>query len=153
MKKIRLDKNAYLQRGYPCHITICSRRNEEIFLKEKYTTCCMDLLESLCKEYALRPLAYCFMPDHIHVIVVVEGNRSIIAFVQAFKSRATIESYKHGFQGKIFQPRFYDRFIRSDQNLENEIKYVLENPVRSGIVEDYPDYPYSKCFYDIKGEL
>lgn len=83
------------------------------------------------------------------MIIVVEGDKSIIALVQAFKSKATIESYEHGFEEKIFQPRFYDRFIRSNKNLENEIKYVLENPVRSGIVEDYRDYPYSKCFYGI----
>jgi putative transposase len=149
MKKIRLDKNAYLQQGYPCHITICSQQNQQIFVKGKFTCACMELLESLCQEYSIRPFVYCFMPDHIHMIVAVEGNISIIAFVQTFKSKATIESYKHDFEGKIFQSRFYDRFIRSDQNLQNEIRYVLENPVRAGIVVDYRDYPYSKCFYDI----
>lgn len=147
MKKIRLDKDAYIQQGYPCHITICSRKNEEIFLTHKFTTRCMDLLESLCKEYEIRPLAYCFMPDHIHTIIVADGNKSIIAFVQAFKSKATIESYGHGFEGKIFQARFYDRFIRTDQSLENEIRYVLENPVRKGLVDDSSKYPYSGCFF------
>ena len=113
----------------------------------------MYILETLSEEYAIRLFVYCFMPDHIHLIVTVEGEKSIIAFIQAFKSKATLESYKHAFSGKIFQSRFYDRFIRSDQSLIDEIKYILENPVRRGIVDDFRKYPYSKCFYDIKDGL
>lgn len=124
-------------------------QNEEIFINHNFTTSCMYILDTLSEEYAIRLFVYCFMPDHIHLIGTVEGEKSIIAFVQAFKSKATLESYKHAFSGKIFQSRFYDRFIRSDQSLIDEIKYILENPVRRGIVDDYRKYPDSKCFYDL----
>lgn len=106
----------------------------------------MTVLEMLFKQFKMKPLVYCFMPDHIHMIIIVDGDKSIVSFVQAFKSKATIESYRFGFKGKIFQSRFFDRFIRTSQNLENEIRYILENPVRKGLVEDYSRYPYSKCF-------
>jgi hypothetical protein len=68
--------------------------------------------------------------------------------VQAFKSKATLESYRHDFEGRIFQTRFYDRFIRTYESLENEIRYVLENPVRNGLVKDSAEYRYSKCFLE-----
>jgi len=110
----------------------------------------MNILEVLSREYSMRLFVYCFMPDHIHMIITVEGKNSIIAFIQAFKSKVTLEPYKHCFEGKIFQARFYDRFIRTDQSLEDELRYILENPVRKGLVDDYKKYPYSKCFYNIE---
>jgi putative transposase len=148
MKKIRLDKGAYFQTGYPCHITTCALGGKRIFEKGEFTFHCMELLESYCVNYKMTLFVYCFMPDHIHIILTADGEKSIIELVQAFKGKSTVDSYKFGLQGKIFQSRFYDRFIRTYQSLENEIRYVLENPVRRGLVNNYKDYPYSKCFLE-----
>jgi putative transposase len=148
MRKIRLPEDAYFQTGYPCHITICSLNGKPIFGLKEFTLHCMELLESLCDKFEIQIYVYCFMPEHIHIILTVEGPKSIIELVQAFKGKSTIESYKFGYQERIYQTRFFDRFIRTNQSLENEIRYVLENPVRRGLVESYRDYPFSKCFIE-----
>jgi putative transposase len=148
MKKIRLNKDAYLQTGYPCHITICSLNGNPIFESKEFTFHCLELLESLCDKFEIQLYVYCFMPEHIHIILTVEGQKSIIELVQDFKGKSTIESYNFDYKGKIYQTRFFDHFIRTDQSLENEIRYVLENPVRRGLVENYRDYPFCKCFIE-----
>ena len=80
------------------------------------------------------------------MMVSVRGEKSIIDLVRAFKSRATIDSRRYGYRDRIFQPRFYDHFARTMKDLENEINYVLLNPVRKGLASEIGDYPYSKWF-------
>lgn len=146
MKKIRLDKEIYAQEGRPCHVTICASEGLSPFSNDKFTVHAMGLLESLCSKYKIFIYVYCFMPDHVHIILSVRGEKSIVGIVQAFKSKVTIESRKYGFLGRIFQPRFYDRFIRNFEALEREIRYVLNNPVRKGLAAEPDQYPYSRCF-------
>ena len=148
MKKIRLDKEVYFQYGRPCHLTVCSKFDIPIFVNREFTLRCMELLESLCEKQEFLIYVYCFMPDHLHLIVSVKGEESIIGLVQAFKSLATRESYRHGFKGRIFQARFYDHFLRTWEDLEKHIRYVLENPIRRGLVRNSEDYQYCRCFLE-----
>jgi len=148
MKKIRLEREVYHQCGYPCRITICSFEESSIFTNANFTYHCMDLLESSCKKYDFFLSVYCFMPDHLHLVVSIRGEKSIFDLMAAFKSYATRDSRAFGFKGRIFQPRFHDHFIRTPENFENSIMYILNNPVRKGLVADYSEYPFCKCFIE-----
>jgi len=88
------------------------------------------------------------MPDHLHLVVSIRGEKSIFDLMAAFKSYATRDSRAFGFKGRIFQPRFHDHFIRTPENFENSIMYILNNPVRKGLVADYSEYPFCKCFIE-----
>lgn len=41
-----------------------------------------------------------------------------------------------------WQKDFYDHIIRDERELHRQIKYVLENPVRKGMVSDGRRYPF-----------
>lgn len=146
MKRIRLDPEIYAQEGRACHVTICSFDAQPIFTNHAFTIHCMRLFESLCHEYRIFIYAYCFMPDHLHTVISVRGQKSIIDLVRAFKSKTTIDSRRYGYQGRIYQPRFYDHFARTMKDLENEINYILSNPVRRGLAAEICDYPHSRWF-------
>lgn len=146
MKKIRLDAEIYAQEGRACHVTICSFSAQLLFINDAFTVHCMGLLESLCQKYQIFTYAYCFMPDHLHMVISVRGEKSILDLVRAFKSKATIDSRQYGFEGRIFQSRFYDHFIRTMKDLENEINYILLNPLRKGLTPENHGYPYGRCF-------
>ncbi len=146
MKKIRLDHEVYHECGYPCQITIRCVDGTAAFRQPEITHHCMDLLESICKKYDFFLSVYCFMPDHLHFIASLRGERSIFDLLAAFKSLATRNSRAFGFKGRLFQPRFHDHFIRTPENYENAIRYILNNPVRWELVLEYGEYPFSKCF-------
>jgi putative transposase len=118
----------------------------ETFTIYDFVMSCTELLENLADKYSMKLYAYCFMPDHVHFVVSVQGDKSIIDLIAAFKSVSTKASWKFGFEGKLYQRRFYDRFIRKDEDLNEVILYILNNPVRKGIVQKWEDYRYSKCF-------
>jgi putative transposase len=143
MKKIRLPEEVYLMKYHPCIITICTRESYHYFENSSFTLLCIDVLIDLATKNNLRLFAYCFMPDHVHLVIAVHGDKSIIDFVRKYKSISTIKSRKYGFQDKIYQGRFHDRFIRKEEGLNNAILYVLNNPVRKGLVKRWEDYPYS----------
>ncbi len=89
-----------------------------------------------------RVLAFCVMPDHVHVVVAL--NRIPPGrFVQAAKSIATRNLRDTGTHTSVWQRGYYDHVIRRRDGLFRSIRYVLLNPVRKGLVDCWWEWPYS----------
>ena len=124
-------------------ITICTRDILPLFNNHNFTMECIRILNDFCKQYKFELYCYCFMPDHVHFIASVHGHHSIFDLVAMFKSLTTKKSREFDCKDSIYQSRFYDHFIRSEKELNEKINYILENPVRKGIVENWSEYPFS----------
>ena len=76
--------------------------------------------------------AYCFMPNHLHAIVIIEKESvSLSDVIQAFKSvttRAYNKTVLPENKNKLWQSSFYDEIIRSDAMLYEIRKYIMGNP-------------------------
>ena len=46
-------------------------------------------------------------------------------------------------RGRLWQDGYYDRILRDDEQTIVVARYILENPVRAGLVEGFDEYPYS----------
>ncbi len=54
---------------------------------------------------------------------------------------------------ELWQINYYDHVLRSDEATEKVARYILENPVRKGLVEDFRNYPFSWCqVFDFVGQ-
>jgi len=124
-------------------VTICTKDRADIFRNTAFTYYCIELLKDLSNKDKIKLYAYIFMPDHIHFIISVRGDKSIIDFIKRFKGNSTQKSHDFGYEGRIYQNRFHDHFIRKEDGLNKTIMYVLNNPVRKGIVDNWEDFPYS----------
>jgi putative transposase len=74
------------------------------------------------------------MPDHLHLIVRVP---SALSPVIASWKRWTAKNL-----GVRWQRDFFDHRIRQSESLREKSEYVLNNPVRAGLVEQSGDWPY-----------
>jgi putative transposase len=83
------------------------------------------------------------MLDHVHLLLSPSHNLSVIAFVAAFKSLSTRLAWEHKHEDRLWQARFFDHFLRHDEAVERVVEYVLNNPVRAGMVADWRGYPFS----------
>jgi len=101
------------------------------------------LLRTACKENNIPLYAYCILPDHAHFLLSASEVQGIIEFVREIKSRSTKIAWQHGYGGKIWQRSFYDHFLRKDEDCRMVANYIINNPVRNGIVEHWKDYPFS----------
>ncbi len=50
----------------------------------------------------------------------------------------TNESWKLGWGGRLWQPRFYDHIVRKSEGIAEVARYIFENPDRKGLADDYP---------------
>jgi putative transposase len=85
--------------------------------------------------------------------LVVEGLRDD-SDLRRFTSRAKQLSayhYKQTFKRRLWQRYGYERVLRGEESTRDVVAYVLENPVRAGLVGTVHDYPYIKSsVYDRK---
>ena len=87
-------------------------------------------------------MAFVVMPDHLHWLVQLIGNRSLSDSVCVVKSgSARIINAAGSSRGTVWQRGFHDRAIRKDDDLVAIARYIVANPLRAGIVRSVADYP------------
>ena len=66
-----------------------------------------------------------------------------MTFVGQFKNLAQREAWRRDIKGTFWQTSFWDHVLRGDERVEPVVEYVVNNPVRSGLVERWCDYRFS----------
>jgi putative transposase len=94
-------------------------------------------------------ICYCIMPNHVHLIIE-NCKRQLFKILQSLKRYTARESNKVlDREGAFWQKESYDHIVKDDDELEDSIVYVLNNPVEAGLVKDWKDWPYSYCKPDL----
>jgi REP element-mobilizing transposase RayT len=89
------------------------------------------------------------MPNHVHMIFTPLVDRqameiySLAEIMDAVKGASAHKVNKMlSRKGRIWQAESFDHVVRSSENLDAKITYVLDNPLRLGLVDDWTDYPW-----------
>jgi putative transposase len=137
-----LHESAYEEPGAICSITIAVKDRAPVFASAAVAAAAVGVL----REHATKTLvivhAYCFMPDHVHLVISPSDACSITTFVGQLKNLVQRAAWKLGVEGSFWQTSFWDHFLRKEEDIETVVAYVLNNPVRKGLVEDWRAYPY-----------
>ncbi len=88
-------------------------------------------------------LTYCVMDNHYHLVLQNTSERMADFFKQVNGQYGTYFRKKYGGRGYVFQDRYKSQLIQDDAYLMVAIAYVLNNPVKAGLVKTYPDYTWS----------
>ncbi len=106
-----------------------------------------EVVASLHRLRANRGLvlyAYALLPDHLHLLLQLPDRRySLSAIMRAFKTYTTRQSWGLGYRGILWQARFHDHIVRRSEDGRRVAAYILENPVRTGLVERADGYSWS----------
>jgi putative transposase len=116
------------------HVVITTKDRSRRLLDSETVTGC---LIASAARYRCQIAAYCFMPDHVHLLVTGGEGTSLVRFVQHFK-QATGRRYRG-----LWQRSFYDHILRDEESVDDVIGYIWSNPLRAGLVSDAADYPFS----------
>jgi REP element-mobilizing transposase RayT len=79
------------------------------------------------------------MPDHIHLFARGSCDFVITQWIRLLKrnlSQAISATPPH------WQKGFFDHLIRHNESYAEKWDYVLQNPVRAGLVSEAKDWPY-----------
>ncbi len=129
-----------LHRYFP---TFCTLERRHMFVSHAAVECVRTQFLHAAQGERFAFLAYCFMPDHVHVLAVGTADDSNC---RRFIGRAKQFSgfhYKTAFGESLWQRYGYERTLRSDEATLSVARYILENPVRAGLVTRVQDYAFS----------
>ena len=105
------------------------------------------------RESRYRLVAACVMPDHSHFIIQPgvkeedkEGNPIFWALsdiLHSIKSYSAKEVNKlDNVKGTLWQEERFDRYMRSDADLQEKFHYVCRNPWAAGVVNESEPWPW-----------
>ncbi len=102
------------------------------------------LLHTACR-YGLCCPVYCLMPDHLHLIWLGERHDAD----QLLAVRFLRYHLRRWLLPVAFQKQAYDHVLREENREKEAFRatrfYILENPVRAGLVETAAAWEFSGC--------
>jgi len=124
-------------------LTISTYERRPVFVEPAIVNLVRDQILIAATASGFEVPAYTFMPDHLHAYTEADAtDADLVAFVKLAKQRS-------GFHGKrllkhrVWQDGYFDRVLREHEDARTVIAYLLNNPVRAGLVKSAMDYPFS----------
>jgi putative transposase len=96
-----------------------------------------------CGRRDFAVLAYVFMPDHLHLMIEGRSPSAYLPDVMRLMRKRTTLAIQPYEKGRLWQDGYYERVLRSDEQTKAVIEYLLNNPIRAGLVNNARDYPFS----------
>lgn len=82
------------------------------------------------------------MPDHAHVLLQgTDEDSDLWKCIVDFKQRTGFWLSQNKYSEE-WQKDFYDHILRKEEDVVKHVRYILNNPVRKRIVENWKDYPF-----------
>ena len=86
-------------------------------------------------------IAWVVMPDHFHWLVELH-NGDLPKLMQATKARcARLINLRRGQCAPVWQKGYFDRALRHEEDLKTAARYIIANPLRTGLVAHVGCYP------------
>ena len=89
--------------------------------------------------------AYCLMSNHYHLLIETPEPNIAIGMQWLNSTYAHRFNEKYERIGHLFQRRYADGIILTDEHLHEVIRYIPLNPVRAGLCKRPEDWPWSSC--------
>jgi putative transposase len=109
-------------------------------------------------------IAYCIMSNHLHLLIdtSIQFSGEIDAYSDELANFTTLDEILKRIKGptavyanrmlkrtgQFWQRESFDVYIRNNQHFNRVMAYILQNPVKAGLVKEWAEWPYSY----LKGE-
>jgi len=125
------------------HVILRGNGGEKIFFSRKDRSRLSLLIQEGIKRFRYRLHAYCFMTNHVHLVVQV-GSVPLSKIMQNLSFRYTrYINKKKNRTGHLFQGRYKAILVDADNYMVELIRYIHNNPVRAGMVNRAVEYQWS----------
>jgi putative transposase len=132
-------------------LTFCTEGRRRLFTDAAAIDLVVQQLLRAANEHAFAVIAYCFMPDHLHLLIEgtsddSDGRR----FIKAFKQYSGYY-YSQKWHETLWQRYGFEHVLRDDEATIEVVKYIVANPVRAGLASTVEEYPFvGSLVYQLK---
>src|SRR5262245_32302344 len=152
-KRTRLKTFDYVG-PYRYFLTFCTAHRERVFCSATTVDLVLAQILRAATEEAFEIVAYCFMPDHVHLLIEATApNAEMKRFAKAAKQYAGFY-YKQRTGKSLWQPSYYEHVLRDEEDTWSVARYIVENPLIAGLAQRADEYPFlGSCVVEKKDLL
>lgn len=125
------------------HIVLRGINRQIIFEDEKDSIKFLDTLKEYQETSGYKLYAYCLMGNHIHLLLKEEQEELGIIMRRIGASYVYWYNWKYERCGHLFQDRFKSETVEDERYFLTVLRYIHQNPVKAGIVNDVASYKWS----------
>ena len=111
-------------------------------------------LKEALEKHNFALICYCLMPNHVHLVVKQLSEDSPARFIASLHtSYSMVFNKKYELVGHLFQDRYKQKIIETDEYMKCLIAYIHLNPVAAGLCKLPKEYKWSSYLeYAIPGQ-
>ncbi len=125
------------------HIMIRGINRQNIFEDEEDKQRLLTTLERYKNEQICEIYGYCFMDNHIHLIIKETGETIASIIKKISGSYVHWYNNKYDRYGHLFQERYKSEVVENDGYLLRVLRYIHQNPLKAGLTKDLSEYKWS----------
>lgn len=139
--------------GSTYHVFFRGNRGENIFRQAADYLCFLWDLAKLAREHSIAVLAFCLMPNHVHLCLQTHvGGDKLATLMQRLNLRHAIRyNGTYGVRGRLNEARYHAKVViehlsedeKGREYLRTLIHYIHKNPVRARLCLKADQYRYS----------
>ena len=96
----------------------------------------VDLMSAACARVPCRILAFCLMPNHVHLVLWPREGDDLSRWMHwLLTTHVRRYHLRYGTDGRVWQGRFKSFPIQRDHHLLTVLRYVERNPLRANLVD------------------
>ncbi|MDA1307248.1 MAG: transposase [Acidobacteria bacterium] len=123
-------------------MTLCSHKRTPLFADPTVADLLVDCCSRIFSDMDLELTVYCVMPDHLHLLLTsLDGGAEIRQAIERLKQAAGFVHRRISGQ-PLWQRSFFDYTLRSDDARDPVIAYIVNNPMRAGLVTRPEHWPF-----------
>jgi putative transposase len=123
-------------------VTYCVKRRQRVFSDPAVAAIARSILFKYRAAGWFWLLAYCIMPDHVHLLLRLRTkDRPLSRIVATLKNQVSYEARGRGL-ALLWQWGFHDHVLRQSEDVGKCAAYIVANPVRAALVQDSCEYPF-----------
>jgi putative transposase len=116
---------------------------QRLFQPERNAMLLVDVLRSCLAKREFQLHDFVIMPDHVHLLMTLDGNMTIERAMQLIKGRFSFRIKKElGYLGEVWQGGFSEVRVENPSSFAKRREYIAQNPVKAGLVNCPKDYLY-----------
>lgn len=136
------------------HIMMRGMDKREIFIDDEDRGIFLYYLSKAKQKSGFGIYGYCLMNNHVHILIK-QGNEEIGTSIKRITvGYVQFHNDKYLRTGHLFQNRYKSEKVEDDQYLLTVLRYIHQNPLKAGIVQDISCYKWSsyKCYIQDESE-